>query len=87
MLSVRQVNEWMDFYGREPWGFDADDTRTALVALTVARSAGSKRAKLNDFRLRPHIDDATARGRSRGKADPEELKNRLRVLFGGRARN
>lgn len=73
ILTLRQVNDWIEHYAREPWGFQIDDTRAALLAFTVARSAGSKRARLNDFRIR--INEAPL-GR-------EAVKDRARALFGG----
>lgn len=44
----------MDFYNREPWGFDVEDVRAARRDLIVAKAmGGAKQAKLEDFLLRP----------------------------------
>jgi len=72
ILTLRQVNDWIEHYAREPWGFPVDDTRAALLAFTVARSAGSKRARLDDFRLRIN-------GAQPGR---EAVKDRVRAVFG-----
>lgn len=78
-LSLEQVLDWMEFYGREPWGFEADDYRAAMQAFTVARSAGSKTARIEDFRLGPKLAKAANAGKPE---DPQVLKERIRTAFG-----
>lgn len=77
VLSVEQVYEWMDFASREPWGFEVDDHRAALQALVVARSAGSKSAKLEHFRLQT----AARRQEEHGPESTESLRSRLKAAF------
>jgi hypothetical protein len=43
------VAEWEAYEAVEPFGERVDWMRAAMIALTVARSAGSKRATLEDF--------------------------------------
>lgn len=78
-LSLEQVHDWMEFYGREPWGFEADDYLAAMQAFTVARSAGSKTARIEDFRLGPKLAKAANAGKPE---DPQVLKERIRTAFG-----
>jgi hypothetical protein len=75
---MRQVGELLEFYRAEPWGYDAIDTRNALLALVVAQGAGMKDnagrpLKLDTFRLRPPRVDAALKG--------YELANQVRAIF------
>lgn len=79
MLTAEQVAEWQEFYSREPFGFAAEDHRNALLAFTVARSAGNKRARIDDFLLGPKLEQSATAGKPE---DPETLKERLRAAFG-----
>lgn len=79
VLSAEQVADWQDFYSREPFGFAAEDHRNALLAFTVARSAGSKRARIDDFLLGSKLEQSAKTGRPE---DPEVLKERLRAALG-----
>lgn len=79
VLTAEQMAEWMEFYAREPWGFGVDDHRNALLAFTVARSAGSKKARIDDFLMGPKLEQSAKAGKPE---DPEVLKERLRAAFG-----
>lgn len=46
------MGEWITHYRKEPWGFEAEDMRNALLAATVMRAAGAKNVKVEQFRLR-----------------------------------
>lgn len=55
MLTSRQLAEWEAFARLEPWGFEIENARAALVASTVANFAGkraSRELSLDDFTLR-----------------------------------
>ena len=77
---MRQVGEWLTQYHREPWGYDAIDTRNALLALVTAQAAGAKNLKLENFRIRTPAGQAEAEA-----AHEEQLVQRVRDLFGPRA--
>lgn len=73
---MRQVDEWVQFYRREPWGFEAEDMRNALLALVTAQAAGAKHVKLEMFRLTPRLPEDEA-------ADEEfRLAKQIRAAFG-----
>lgn len=55
ILTSRQVAEWEWFYGQEPWGFEIESTRAALIASTIGNFAGkqaSRELSISDFMLR-----------------------------------
>lgn len=79
VLSLEQVYEWMEFYSREPWGFDVEDQRSALQAMVVARSAGNKSARFDQFLMKKKNNDHKA---ATSPETPEQLKQRLRSAFG-----
>lgn len=75
---MRQVGELLEFYRAEPWGYEAIDTRNALLALVTAQGAGMKDAagrplKLETFRLRPPVVAAPLKG--------YELAAKVREIF------
>lgn len=72
---MRQVSEWLALYAAEPWGYEAADTRNALLAFITATSHGAKNLKLENFRLRPsaHEDD---------EDDEYRLAKQIRAAFG-----
>lgn len=55
-MTGNQLQEWMEFFSLDPWGGERADMRAALVAHTVAVSAGAKKQgggnlKISDFML------------------------------------
>lgn len=77
-LTMRQVSEWVEFYHSEPWGYEAADTRNALLALVTASSQGAKARdggplRLEQFRIRPHVESETG--------SEYELANKIRAIF------
>lgn len=73
---MRQVDEWLHFYRREPWGFEAADMRNALLALVTAQAAGAKNLKLEQFRLAPRLPEDD-------EVDEEfRLAKQIRAAFG-----
>lgn len=75
---MRQVSEWADYYAAEPWGYEAIDTRNALLAHVVATSQGAKGKdgkpfSLDTFRLRPRVEQAPRPG--------YELADKIRAIF------
>ncbi len=51
MLSPRQWADWVEYHAIEPWGFDVEDARTALIASTIGRSVGAD-VNAADFSMR-----------------------------------
>ena len=47
-MSATQFRRWMDYAQAEPFGEERADLRSAIVAMTVANSAGGK-TKVGDF--------------------------------------
>lgn len=71
---MRQVSDWVDHYNREPWGYEAADTRNALLALVTAQCGGGKNLRLESFRLRPRPPQGE-------ELSGDELANRVREIF------
>lgn len=75
---MRQVSEWSEFYHAEPWGYEAADTRNALLALVTASSQGAKGRdgaplRLEHFRLRQQVEPE-------GGAE-YDLASKVRAIF------
>jgi hypothetical protein len=53
-LSAQQWAEWQEFYGLEPWGFEAEDLRHGMMcAVTLAPHMGKgNKAEPRDYMLR-----------------------------------
>ena len=69
-MSSAEFVRWCAFYQLEPWGFEADNWRAALVCTTTANFSGNvkKPLKVSDF----------LPGHKRRKAlTPQELAHRL----------
>jgi hypothetical protein len=58
-ITIDELHDWAEFYMLEPWGSEVDDLRNAMLATTVARSAGAKDASLADFRVNPQAEPAS----------------------------
>jgi len=50
-LSHKQFQEWMTYYSLEPWGFDVEDARHAILNSSVLRAAGAKSVKPEQFSM------------------------------------
>lgn len=70
---MRQVSDWLEYYQREPWGYEAADTRNAMLALVTAQAAGVKNVKLENFRLRPREGGP--------ELSDDEMANNVRAIF------
>lgn len=57
VLTAQQLSEWMDYYGREPWGFPIEDTRAAMQMDVAAKVAGSKETSVATFSLAQQLQD------------------------------
>lgn len=69
-IPARLLFEWMEFYGIEPFGREADDVGLAMVAMQVAAGHGTKKTlRLSEF-MPPWTRDGV---------DEDELKRRLKV--------
>lgn len=70
-LTQEQLLEWGEFLTIEPLGGDVDDARHAMLLTVIARVAGSKTAKWEDFSMvpRPPKPDPTD-----GRAMVEQAK-------------
>ena len=61
MLTVKQLAEWADFYGREPWGFHVSDVQHGMLNATVAAVAGAQDITPKTFMLSSILEAATAK--------------------------
>jgi hypothetical protein len=50
-MSVKELDEWAQYYALEPFGEERADYRNALNCLVAAKCNGNKNAKLDDFLL------------------------------------
>jgi hypothetical protein len=73
LLDSRQLAEWEAFDQLEPFGDWRADLRAGIVAGTIARANGAKRAKATDFI--PRFDREGDR--------PRDLHAKVRAVFGG----
>lgn len=48
MISSEEFTEWVEYYKVEPWGYEADNWRAAMIASTIAASQGAS-VPLEDF--------------------------------------
>lgn len=63
-LSSRQLAEWWEYYGMEPFGWVADNWRAGLVASTIAnvnRGKSRRAFKPTDFMPKPPDDTPPAK--------------------------
>lgn len=62
-MDLAELMEWRRFYQAEPFGAARADHAAAIVAYTVARSAGNKRCRFDDFlpKTKPDGPPAVAR--------------------------
>ena len=48
-MSWRQMQDWMDYFEREPWGVTVDDSRAAMITAAIyntdQRRKGNARAR------------------------------------------
>lgn len=61
-IDSRELTEWMAFYSLEPWGTEAEDVRTGIIASTVAnvnRDPKKKAYKIRDFMPQWHRPEQT----------------------------
>lgn len=72
-LDSRQYTEVMAYGGVEPLDVVRGDFRSALVCLTIAQAAGSRRAKLRHFLL----ESERKAGR---RQTPEEMREAFRRI-------
>ena len=52
MMSLRDINDWIIYYGLEPWGEERADLRAGIISHVVAncnRGKGTKSFKPSDF--------------------------------------
>lgn len=48
-ITGDELRDYEAYYALEPWGCQADDVRTAIVAHTVAACLGGGKSKFKDF--------------------------------------
>jgi hypothetical protein len=86
-MSSREFSEWMAFYLLEPWGWQMDNWRSALVASTMANTARDTKKKKKPFAIEdfmPKEIDIGPRGRA---VDQDVLRAKLdaaMLAWGGR---
>ena len=51
LLTDKQFKEWCSYYALEPWGFEVEDARQALLNASVLRAAGAKTVKPEQFSM------------------------------------
>jgi hypothetical protein len=50
-LTAKELAYWQAYYAVEPFGEQRDDMRAAMLACVVARVAGNRNARTQDFML------------------------------------
>lgn len=82
-ITARLLHEWMEFYSLEPFGREADDAGTAIVAMLVAalRARDGKRLNAQDFM--PFTDDRGDADSLIRKALQEHRDGKERRVFEG----
>jgi hypothetical protein len=77
---MEQLNDWADFYRREPFGFPAADLLTAHLAHVVAATGGAKDLSPGDFLVGEALRDASA---VEGLSEEEAQAVAIERLFEG----
>lgn len=67
---------WYDYAEREPFGFPIEDTRSAMLMMTTANSAGGK-TSTEDFTLGDKLRDSS----NEGLFSESQLIEKLRSLM------
>ena len=65
---------WCSFYALEPWGYEADTWRMAVLAATTANYSGNIRKPLDVADFIPGID------RNRPKQTPEQMRRAIKTM-------
>lgn len=52
-IDCNEFAEWMAFNELEPFGEEVESIRSGIVAATVARAAGAKKVKIEDYMMIP----------------------------------
>lgn len=86
-MSVRELNEWAEFYEIEPFGIESEWMGHAIVASTVANASRDPKKKPQPFKPSDFMPE-TSRSRvsklHSKTMDPRRVKADLIAAFGGR---
>ena len=75
-ISSREFAEWAAFYNLEPWGYEMDNWRTALITSMVANTARDPKK-----RPRPYMPDDFMPGVETKAITADELKVKASAIF------
>lgn len=86
ILTVKQMKGWIDYAGREPWGFHVDDARMSLVATVMSRLAGSSDIDPEIFKIATMLRFAEneAKAGAPSSAEPARSFDGLEAFFPNR---
>jgi hypothetical protein len=79
-LTVEQLNDWADYFRREPFGFPAADLFSSHLAHVVAASIGNADLNPGDFMLGPALREPTL---TEGLTDDQKQMRAIEQLFAG----
>ena len=71
-MSAQEYDEWLHFYTREPWGFEVESWRVALLAATIANTARDPKRRRKPFLPQDFLPRVRVQRRRR---DWREIKN------------
>lgn len=69
--------EWAEFYELEPWGFEVEDMRMAMICASIFRAAGAKNVKPRDFLMGTPLSEEV-------DPDPKDFAKTLARMFGAK---
>ena len=82
-MSADQLKEWMEYYRYEPWGQERADYRSAIVAHTVAVSAGAQRKDKRPLRIADFLPEFGP-PKPVKKQTAQDIKNMFKAMYGSR---
>ncbi len=74
VMSSAEFEVWCALYAIEPWGYEADTWRMAVLAATTANYSGNVRKPLDVADFIPGID------RTRPKQTPEQMRRAIKTM-------
>ena len=83
-MSSREFAEWMAFGTLEPWGFESDNWRAALIAAMVANTVRDPKKKRKPYQPEDFMPQM---GKDKEPPSQDDLRSKIdqfMVAFGGK---